>query len=94
MADPPNASMTARIGTSVLPATMMGSVPWASIGFCTPLTDMDALPIHSVTVVDDKAAAKSTATKRTVTRMPSQCVFFTSPSLLGTATYSVGSQVQ
>src|SRR5450756_1107570 len=71
--DPPNASMTARIGTSVLPATMTGLVPSGSIGFCTPLTDMDALPIHSLIVVDDKAAPR-----RMVTRTARRCVLFMS----------------
>src|SRR5450759_3289452 len=70
--EPPNASMTARIGTSVLPSTMTGLVPWASIGCCTPLTDMDALPIHSLIVVDDKAVAvdgaRSPTTRRIATK--------------------------
>src|SRR5450759_584131 len=67
--DPPNASITARIGTRVLPATMTGFVPWASIGCCTPLTDMDALPIHSLTVVDDRAVAADGARSPTTRRI-------------------------
>src|SRR5450830_1786767 len=84
--DPPNASITARIGTRVLPATMTGLVPWASIGRCTPLTDMDALPIHSLIVVDDKAVAadgtRSPATRRIATRTFSRRVLLVSPSFI------------
>ena len=83
---PPKASMMARIGTRVLPATMTGLVPWASMGCCTPLTDMDALPIHSLIVVDDKAVApdgtRSPTTRRMAARALSKCVLFMSPSFI------------
>src|SRR5664280_1450659 len=99
-ADPPNASMTARIGTRVLPATMTGLVPWTSISCCTPLTDMDALPIHNLTVVDDEAIAvdgtRSPTTKRITTRTFSRYVLLMSSSFIRNSTpyaYDIGAEI-
>ena len=54
---PPNASMTARIGTSVRPSVITGFVPWASIAVLVPLMVIVGFPIHNLTTVAVEALA-------------------------------------